>query len=141
MRASTVRLYFALLAAKGEGVFIAKHDRVRHLLEVAALLFQHVAQADSERVGCGGAHLFLSSVFLAVACDIHAERPGEGGGSKLQGEGCPHPLKRRRSRNGKGGGLHKRSAEDWGSPLWRAIGAEPLSQVCLPCFARGSVPD
>src|SRR6202034_2517183 len=25
-------------------------------------------------------------------------------------------------------GLHKRSAEDWGSPLWRAIGAEPLSR-------------
>jgi hypothetical protein len=65
MRASTVRLYFALLAAKGEGVFIAKHDCVRHLLEAAALLFQHVAQADSERVGCGVvAHLFLSSVFL-----------------------------------------------------------------------------
>ena len=27
------------------------------------------------------------------------------------------------------GGLHKRSAEDWGVPLTRAIGAEPLSEV------------
>src|ERR1700678_722626 len=27
------------------------------------------------------------------------------------------------------GGLHKRSAEDWGYPLRRAIGAEPLSEL------------
>jgi len=26
-------------------------------------------------------------------------------------------------------GLHKLSAEDWGRPLHRAIGAEPLSEV------------
>jgi hypothetical protein len=90
MRASAVRLYFALLAAKGEGVFIAKHDCVRRLLEAAALLVQHVAQADSERVGCGVAHLFLSSVFLAVACDIHAERLlAKAGVASRKGRGVP----------------------------------------------------
>jgi len=31
------------------------------------------------------------------------------------------------------GGLHKRSAEAWGYPLRRAIGAEPLSGFCC-CF-------
>jgi len=35
------------------------------------------------------------------------------------------------------GGLHKRSAEDWGYPLRRAIGAAPLSGACLP-YARAS---
>jgi hypothetical protein len=38
------------------------------------------------------------------------------------------------------GGLHKRSAEDWGYPLRRAIGAEPLSEACLPYSARSAQP-
>jgi hypothetical protein len=63
---------------------------VRHLLEAAVLLFQHVAQADSERVGCVVAHLFLSSVFLAVACDIHAERLlAKAGVASCKGRGVP----------------------------------------------------
>ena len=36
------------------------------------------------------------------------------------------------------GGLHKRSAEDWGSPLRRAIGAEPLPCLYLRVKGRGS---
>jgi len=48
----------------------------------------------------------------------------------VQGEGSPHPWRGGEAgaeRAKRSGGLHKRSAEDWGSPLWRAIGAEPLS--------------
>jgi hypothetical protein len=56
--------------------------------------------------------------------------PGEGGGSKAQGEGYLPPRARRRAE--RSGSLHKRSAEDWGDPLRRAIGAEPLSEV-FPC--------
>ena len=54
----------------------------------------------------------------------------------MQAEGYPHPC------NGAGGveraersgGLHKRSAEDWGSGL-RARGAEPLSKPGR-CFTK-----
>jgi hypothetical protein len=65
MRASAVGLDFALLGAKSEGVFIAKHDGVRHFLEAATLLPEHVAQADSERVGRGIVHRGIS---MAVIC-------------------------------------------------------------------------
>ena len=65
-----------------------------------------------------------------IAASICRTPPGEGGGSKVQGEGSPHPWRAGAAgteRAKRSGGLHKRSAEDWGSPLWRAIGAEPLS--------------
>ena len=54
----------------------------------------------------------------------------------MQAEGYPHPWNEV-ERAERSGGLHKRSAEDWGSPLRRAIGAEPLSEACFPC-ARAS---
>jgi hypothetical protein len=65
MRASTIGLDFALLGAKSEGVFIAKHDGVGHFLEAATLLPEHVAQADSERVGCDVVH---GGISWAVIC-------------------------------------------------------------------------
>ena len=46
------------------------------------------------------------------------------------GRGISHPCSEGEAgaeRAKRSGGLHKRSAEDWGDPLRRAIGAEPLS--------------
>jgi hypothetical protein len=46
------------------------------------------------------------------------------------GRGISHPRSGSEAgaeRAERSGGLHKRSAEDWGNPLCRAIGAEPLS--------------
>ena len=45
------------------------------------------------------------------------------GGSPTLGEGAAGGTERAK----RSGGLHKRSAEDWGDPLRRAIGAAPLS--------------
>src|ERR1700677_864998 len=48
------------------------------------------------------------------------------------GRGISHPCsagKAEAERAKRSGGLHKRSAEDWGDPLRRAIGAEPLSRL------------
>ena len=56
-----------------------------------------------------------------------------GGVSPTLGEGAEGGTERAE----RSGGLHKRSAEDWGNPLTRAIGAEPLSEVCLP-YMRAS---
>src|SRR5271163_3822812 len=67
---------------------------------------------------------------------VHAERHlAKAGVARRRGRGISHPWsggeagaeRRKRSE-----GLHKRSAEDWGNPLRRAIGAEPLSEACLP---------
>jgi hypothetical protein len=144
MRASTVRLYFALLAAKGEGVFIAKHDCVRHLLEAAALLFQHVAQADSERVGCGVAHLFLSSVFLAVACDIHAERLlAKAGVASCKGRGVPtleEEAKPERKGRSAAEVCTSEARKIGEAPCGARSGRSPLARLVFN-FARGSVPD
>jgi len=52
----------------------------------------------------------------------------------VQGGGVSPPLERSNSESGKGEGLHKRSAEDWGNPL-RARGAELLS-VLGTCFTK-----
>ena len=72
---------------------------------------------------------------------IHAERLlAKVGGSKCKPRGLP-TLAMQRSvmeRAERSGGLHKRSAEDWGSPLWRAIGAEPLSRLVFLGFARSA---
>jgi len=73
--------------------------------------------------------------FLAVACDIHAERHlAKAGGSKRKGRGIAHPWNEaiaRVERAKRSGGLHKRSAEDWGNPL-RARGAElPLGALAV----------
>ncbi len=59
---------------------------------------------------------------------VHAERHlAKAGVARRKGRGLPTGAKRRRPK----AGLHKRSAEDWGYPLCRAIGAEPLSvRVC-----------
>src|SRR5579859_8045155 len=80
--------------------------------------------------------LFLLLLFaVAVACDIHAERHlAKAGGSKCKLRGIP-TLGAKPRRSGKGEGLHKRSAEDWGNGL-RARGAElPLGNtyVRLSC--------
>ena len=82
--------------------------------------------------------VFAVAFVVAVACDIHAERHlAKAGGSKRKGRGISHPwseAKARVERAKRSGGLHKRSAEDWGNPL-RARGAEPLS-VLSTCVTK-----
>ena len=72
---------------------------------------------------------------------VHAERLlAKAGVASVKGRGISHPWNGAVAgveRAQRSGGLHKRSAEDWGDPLTRAIGAEPLSEVCLR-IARAS---
>ena len=66
------------------------------------------------------------AVVVAVACDIHAERHlAKAGGSNCKLRGIPTLAMERSGveRAERSGGLHKRSAEDWGHGL-RARGAE-----------------
>jgi hypothetical protein len=71
---------------------------------------------------------------------VHAERHlAKAGVASVKGRGISHPCSAGEAgteRAKRSGGLHKRSAEDWGDPLTRATGAEPLSEVCLPYCAR-----
>ena len=53
MGACAVRLHFALLAAKGEGVFIAKHDCVRHLLKLRPCCFSRSLRRILKGLGVG----------------------------------------------------------------------------------------
>ena len=72
----------------------------------------------------GGGHVPNAERLLAKA-----------GVARRNGEGYLPPLERERSgteRAKRSGGLHKRSAEDWGDPLRRATGAAPLSEVWQP---------
>jgi hypothetical protein len=65
-----------------------------------------------------------------IAASICRTPPGEGGGSKVQGEGSPHPWRAGTAgteRAKRSGGLHKRSAEDWGSPCGARSGQSPLA--------------
>lgn len=65
-----------------------------------------------------------------IAASICRTPPGEGGGSKVQGEGSPHPWRAGAAgtkRAKRSGGLHKRSAEDWGSPCGARSGQSPLA--------------
>ena len=75
-------------------------------------------------------HVFAVAVVVAVACDIHAERHlAKAGGSKRKLRGIPTLATKQGGveRAERSGGLHKRSAEDWGNGL-RARGAElPLA--------------
>ena len=74
------------------------------------------------------------AVVVAVACDIHAERHlAKAGGSKRKLRGIPTLVTEQSGvgRAKRSGGLHKRSAEDWGNPL-RARGAElPLAALAF----------
>jgi hypothetical protein len=69
---------------------------------------------------------------VAVACDIHAERHlAKAGGSNCKLRGIPTLATEQGGveRAERSGGLHKRSAEDWGHGL-RARGAElPLEDL------------
>ncbi|AEU37584.1 hypothetical protein AciX8_3284 [Granulicella mallensis MP5ACTX8] len=62
----------------------------------------------------------------------HAERPlAKAGVASVKGRGISHPCSAGvagTERAQRSGGLHKRSAEDWGDPLTRA-GAEPLERL------------
>jgi hypothetical protein len=78
----------------------------------------------------GASSLYLLLLFCAVACDIHAERLlAKAGGSKRKLRGIPTLRTRATAgveRAKRSGGLHKRSAEDWGHGL-RARGGWPPS--------------
>ena len=66
---------------------------------------------------------------------IHAERLlAKAGGSKCKVEGYPPPSKRSASESGKGEGLHKRSAEDWGDPLTPR--GDLIMSVLGTCFTK-----
>ena len=85
---------------------------------------------DGAGVGCAAHGVFSFAVAFAFhamrGMYLHAERLlAKAGGSNCKPRGIP--TLERSGRAERSGGLHKRSAEDWGSPLWRAIGAEPLS--------------
>ncbi len=73
---------------------------------------------------------------------VHAERHlAKAGVARRKGRGVPtlgEGAEGGTERAERSGGLHKRSAEDWGYPLRRAIGAEPLSEACLPYLARAA---
>jgi len=70
---------------------------------------------------------------------VHAERLlAKAGVASVKGRGISHPWNGAVAgveRAQRSGGLHKRSAEDWGDPLTRAIGAEPLS-VLSTCVTK-----
>ena len=71
------------------------------------------------------------AVVVAVACDIHAERHlAKAGGSKRKLRGIPTLATEQGGveRAERSGGLHKRSAEDWGSGL-RARGGWPPRDI------------
>ena len=67
---------------------------------------------------------------------VHAERHlAKAGVARRKGRGISHPWSGGEAgaeRTKRSEGLHKRSAEDWGNPLRRAIGAAPLSEAWLP---------
>jgi len=71
---------------------------------------------------------------VAVACDIHAEcHLAKAGGSNCKLRGFPTLVTEQGlvERAKRSGGLHKRSAEDWGNGL-RARGAElPLEGLAV----------
>ena len=70
---------------------------------------------------------------------VHAERHlAKAGVARRKGRGISHPWSGGEAgaeRTKRSEGLHKRSAEDWGNPLRRAIGAEPLS-VLSTCVTK-----
>jgi len=75
-------------------------------------------------------------VVVAVACDIHAERHlAKAGGSNCKLRGIPTLVTKQGGveRAKRSGGLHKRSAEDWGNGL-RARGAELPLEVFAVAF-------
>ena len=93
----------------------------------------------------GGAHgcFLLGFWLLHVRVEtrhVRAERHlAKAGVARRKGRGLPTLGERTEGgteRAKRSGGLHKRSAEDWGYPLRRTIGAEPLSEVWLPLCAR-----
>ncbi len=126
MRASAVRLYFALLLAESGCVLVSEHDRAHHVFKAAALLLQHLGKGDSVWVW----HSVSPPFFEWLCCVCSQTRLGPGPrqqGRQVQEEGSP-PLER--SGSGvegaeRSGGLHKRSAEDWGASC-RAPGTESL---------------
>ena len=73
---------------------------------------------------------------------VHAERHlAKAGVARRKGRGLPtleEGAEGGTERAERSGGLHKRSAEDWGYPLRRAIGAEPLSEVWLPYWCASA---
>src|SRR6202042_1760130 len=83
---------------------------------------------------------FGCCTFRVETRHVHAERHlAKAGVARRKGRGLPtlgEGAEGGTERAERSGGLHKRSAEDWGSPLCRAIGAEPLSEACLPYCAR-----
>jgi hypothetical protein len=88
-------------------------------------------------LSCHGRCSFAVAVVVAVACDIHAERHlAKAGGSNCKLRGLPTLVMEQGvvERAKRSGGLHKRSAEDWGHGLW-ARGAELLS-VLSTCVTK-----
>ena len=97
-------------------------------------------RGDGAGGGCAVHGCFLLGLWLlhvrVETRHVHAERHlAKAGVARRKGRGISHPWSGAEGgaeRAERSGGLHKRSAEDWGNPLRRAIGAEPLSEACLP---------
>ena len=82
---------------------------------------------------------FCLCTYMPRGMYLHAERLlAKAGVARRKGRGISHPWSGGEAgaeRTKHSEGLHKRSAEDWGNPLRRAIGAEPLS-VLSTCVTK-----
>jgi hypothetical protein len=123
----------------GDADRIAAKAQVREVYGVLAqkvIAHKHVGETPPcERVWCGWcsvSHLASPLLRLHVRVKtrhVHAERHlAKAGVASVKGRGISHPCSAGAAgteRAKRSGGLHKRSAEDWGDPLTRAGGGAP----------------
>ena len=125
-------------ARDGDGIAAkAQFREVHGVLAEDVVAHPHVGETPPcEGVGCDwwcGSHCWLPLWPLHVRVEtrhVHAERHlAKAGVASVKGSGYLPPAARRRARFYR---VIFAQQKLWGNPLTRAIGAEPLSEVCFP---------